>query len=109
ESGRNCRRILTWADINNDGLVGGTETLEFTNAGTNTFTLCPYLGAKTVVYCNSTNAAAIVAADITTDPNLTGCLGLTRKTCAQTDATRSINWSRGSSATGPRGRPFAAV
>jgi len=109
ESGRNCRRILTWADINNDGLVGGTERLEFTNAGTNTFTLCPYLGAKTVVYCNSTNAAAIVAADITTDPNLTGCLGLTRKTCAQNEATSIINWIRGSSVTGLRDRTFNVV
>src|SRR3989442_3153559 len=109
ESGRNCRRILTWADINNDGLVGGTERLEFTKAGTNTFTLCPYLGAKTVVYCNSTNAVPITAGDITLDQNLTGCLGLTRKTCAQNEATGIINWIRGSSVTGLRDRTFNVV
>src|SRR5437899_472672 len=83
ESGRNCRRILTWADINNDGLVGGTERLEFTKAGTNTFTLCSYLGARTIVYLNSPNTADIVASDNNTDLNVTDCLGQVKTICTQ--------------------------
>src|SRR5439155_3327416 len=104
QGGNTCRRVLTWADIDNNGLVGGTERLEFKAANAATF--CPYLGGKAVIYCNSANTAAITAADITADPNLTGCLGLTRTTCAQNEATNIINWIRGSSVSGLRDRTF---
>jgi len=110
QGGNTCRRILTWADLSNGGGIGGgagTETREFSTA--NASTLCPYLGGQTVLYCNSTNAAAISAADITTDPNLAGCTGLTRKTCAQNEATNTISWIRGSSVTGLRDRTFNVV
>ena len=47
--GVTCRRIITWADINNDGVVG--STLEFSAA--NKATLCPYLGGTNVSTCVS--------------------------------------------------------
>src|SRR2546425_789449 len=109
QGGNTCRRVLTWGDLNNSGLVDTGETLEFSNAGTNTATLCPYLGAKTVLYCSSTNTVPITTTDITNDSNLTGCLGLTRKTCAQNEATNIINWIRGSSVIGMRDRTFNVV
>jgi type IV pilus assembly protein PilY1 len=110
QSGTSCRRILTWADFSNGGGVGGsagTETLEFSPA--NAFSLCPYLGGKAVKYCNGDNVAAITAADITADPNLAGCLGITRRGCAQNEATDIINWVRGSQVTGLRDRTVNVV
>ena len=95
QGGTTCRRILTWADFDNDGLVGSSERIEFRSTPFVLSRLCPYLGGNAVLYCNSTNADAITPDDITADPNLTGCLGLTRKTCAQNEATNIINWIRG--------------
>ncbi len=46
-----CRRILTWADVNNDGLVAATEQIEFKAA--DKATLCPYLGGANVLTCVS--------------------------------------------------------
>jgi len=110
QGGNTCRRILTWADVSNGGGVGGgagNETLEFSTA--NAFTLCPFLGGKAVLYCNGDNVAAITAADISTDPNLAGCLGITRRQCAQNEATNIITWSRGSAVSGLRDRTFNVV
>src|SRR3989441_13065717 len=110
QGGNTCRRILTWADIDNSGLVGTGETLEFSNAGTNTATLCPYLGAQLVIYC--TDSGSITPADINANPGFTanGCAaGAVRKTCAQNEATNIINWIRGSAVTGLRDRTFNVV
>src|SRR5439155_4825641 len=87
QGGNTCRRILTWADINNGGDVGSSEALEFSTA--NAATLCPYLGASLVLDCNSS-----VAAD---------------KTAAQNEATNIINWVRGSAVSGLRDRTFNVV
>lgn len=102
QGGSTCRRILTWADLSNGGGVSSNEQLEFSAA--NVASLCPYLGAATVLYCNSTNSALITAADITADPNLTGCTGLTRQTCARNEATNIINFVRGFNVSGLRDR-----
>src|SRR5438876_2211086 len=110
QGGNTCRRILTWADVSNGGGIGGgagNETLEFSTA--NAFTLCPFLGGKAVLYCNGDNVAAITPADISTDPNLAGCLGITRRQCAQNEATNIITWSRGSAVSGLRDRTFNVV
>ena len=110
QGGNTCRRILTWADVSNGGGIGGgagNETLEFSTA--NAFTLCPFLGGKAVLYCNGDNVAAITPADISTDPNLAGCLGITRRQCAQNEATSIITWSRGSAVSGLRDRTFNVV
>jgi type IV pilus assembly protein PilY1 len=102
ESGRTCRRMLTWADLSNGGGASSNELLEFSSA--NAAALCPFLGAGAVLHCNSTNAAAITAADITADPSLAGCTGLTRQTCARNEATNIINFVRGFNVTGYRDR-----
>jgi type IV pilus assembly protein PilY1 len=110
QSGRTCRRIITWADLSNGGGVGGgagTETLEVSTA--NVAALCPYLGAATVLHCNSTNTAAINAAAITADPSLAGCTGLTRQTCARNEATNIINFTRGFNVSGYRDRTFNVI
>src|SRR5207302_1935104 len=89
ESGRNCRRIVTWADLSNGGGTGGgagTETLEFSAA--NAATLCPYLGGANVLSCTSSGAAG---------------------TTAISEATNIINWVRGSSVSGLRDRTFNVV
>src|SRR5207253_1880709 len=85
QGGNTCRRILTWADLNNDGLVGGTETLEFSAA--NAATLCPYLGGSNVLTCVSGGAGG----------------------AGQTEATNIINWVRGSAVSGLRDRTFNVV
>ena len=59
-AGVSCRRILTWADTNNDKAVGATEVIELTAA--NKATLCPYLAAGLVLNCNSAVAADQTAA-----------------------------------------------
>ncbi len=95
QSGNTCRRILTWADLSNGNGINANERLEFSTA--NAFTLCPYLGGRAVAYCTGDNTALITVADISVDPNLTGCLGITRRTCAQNEATGIINFVRGCS------------
>jgi type IV pilus assembly protein PilY1 len=95
-SGRTCRRILTWMDLDNNGAKGGgagTETLELSVA--NAATICPYLGGAAVAYCTDSNPALITAPDIVADPGLAGCTGLTRRTCAQNEAIGIINFVRG--------------
>ena len=43
--GVTCRRLLTWVDLNNDGLVGANEQTEFTaNTAADVAKFCPYLG-----------------------------------------------------------------
>ncbi|TLY24116.1 MAG: hypothetical protein E6K64_07520 [Nitrospirae bacterium] len=85
QGGSSCRRIVTWADLNNGGDVGGTETLEFSAA--NAATLCPYLGGSNVLTCVSGGAGG----------------------AGQTEATNIINWVRGSSVSGLRDRTFNVV
>ena len=122
QGGSTCRRILTWADIDNNGSVTSgdvtsgsvtsPEALEVSTA--NAATLCPYLGAKVVIYCNSTNAAAITNADVSAGGDsvllgMTNCVGLTRKVCAQNEATNIIKWIRGEAVSGLRVRTFNVV
>jgi type IV pilus assembly protein PilY1 len=107
ESGSNCRRILTWADLDNGGDASTNEQVEFSTASA--FTLCPYLGGKAVKYCNGDNSSNITAADTTADPDLTGCTGITRRACAQNEATTIIDWIRGNPVTGLRDRTFNVV
>ena len=85
--GATCRRILTWADVNNDGVVDAAERLEFTVA--NEGTLCPYLGGALVLNCVSGTAAQLTA--------------------AQTEATNIINFIRGNAVAGLRGRSRQVV
>ena len=80
--GATCRRILTWADVNNDGDVDVAERLEFTVA--NESTLCPFLGGALVANCVSGTAA--------------------QRTAAQNEATNIINWIRGNTVAGLRNR-----
>ena len=95
QSGRLCRRILTWADLSNGGGVSSNEQLEVSTA--NKATLCPYLGGFVVLHCNGDNTLIIDAAAITADPSIAGCIGITRRACAQNEATGIINFVRGCS------------
>src|SRR5881628_3444657 len=117
QGGNTCRRILTWADFDNDGLVSISERVEFRSTPLVSFALCPYLGGNAVLYCNGDDVAAITAADIKADPNLgtalppksdgtPGCLGITHRACALIEATNIINWVRGSQVPGLRDRTF---
>src|SRR5438132_2584193 len=117
QGGNTCRRILTWADFDNDGLVGSSERVEFRSTPLVSFPLCPYLGGDAVLYCNGDDVAAITAADIKADPNLgtalppksdgtPGGLGITHRACALIEATNIINWVRGSQVPGLRDRTF---
>ena len=111
QSGRACRRILTWADKNNDGGVSSDEQLEVSTA--NVAVLCPYLGGVAVRYCNGDNATAVTAGDISgeagTPKTLTNCLGKTRRTCARDEATDIINFVRGFNVAGLRDRTFNVI
>ena len=117
QGGNTCRRILTWADFDNDGLVSISERVEFRSTPLVSFALCPYLGGNAVLYCNGDDVAAITAGDIKADPNLgtalppksdgtPGCLGITHRACALIEATNIINWVRGSQVPGLRDRTF---
>ena len=117
QGGTTCRRILTWADFDNDGLVASSERVEFRSTPLVSFALCPYLGGNAVLYCNGDDVAAITAGDIKADPNLgtalppksdgtPGCLGITHRACALIEATNIINWVRGSQVPGLRDRTF---
>jgi type IV pilus assembly protein PilY1 len=75
-SGVSCRRILTWIDKDNNGIVDVGERVEFTT--TNQAALCPFLGGKDVSTCG-------------------GGPG-------QTEAQNIINWIRGNQVTGLRDR-----
>ena len=112
QGGNTCRRILTWADFDNDGQVGSSERVEFRSTPLSSFTLCPYLGGQLVAYC--TDSAPIKPEDIAANPGFTanGCaVGTVRKTCALNEATNIINWVRGCpgttcNGTGLRDRTF---
>jgi len=80
--GATCRRILTWADVSNDGAVDAAERLEFTVA--NESTLCPFLGGSLVANCVSGTPA--------------------QKAASQTEATNIINFIRGNAVAGLRSR-----
>src|SRR3989441_6301997 len=83
QGGTTCRRILTWADFDNDGLVGTSERVEFRSTPLVLSGLCPYLGGQLVIYC--TDSAPISAADFAANPGFSanGCaVGTVRKTCA---------------------------
>jgi type IV pilus assembly protein PilY1 len=73
QAGVSCRRILAWADLNNDHVVASSEVLQFRQA--NKGTLCPYLAGTKVADCNSTDSA--------------------RQTTARTEAANLINFHRG--------------
>lgn len=108
ESGRLCRRILTWADISGGAGTSSSELLEFSAA--NVAALCPYFGGPLVTFC--TDSALITAADITANPafSTNGCAaGTVRKTCALTEATNIINFVRGFNVTGLRGRTMNVI
>lgn len=72
-AGVSCRRILAWADVNNDHLVQSSEVIEFT--ASNMTTLCPYLNGANVATCSTLGSAG------------------------QTEATNLINFHRGSDGT----------
>src|SRR5712691_4214605 len=93
QGGNTCRRILTWADFDNDGLVGSSERIEFRSTLFGFSGLCPYLGGQLVAYC--TDDALITAADIAANPAFTAnncVVGTVRKTCALNEAKGIINW-----------------
>jgi type IV pilus assembly protein PilY1 len=93
-SGRTCRRILTWMDVDNNGANGGaTEAFEFSAA--NAARMCPYLGGEAVAHCNDPDPALIDAPAIAADQSLAGCIGLTRAACALKEARGIIKWVRG--------------
>src|SRR5437016_6512439 len=107
QGGNTCRRILTWADFDNDGLVGNSERVEFRATPLSSSGLCPYLGGQLVVYC--TDSALITAADIAANPGFSanGCaVDTVRKACAEKEAINIINWVRGSQVPGLRDRTF---
>lgn len=83
--GNTCRRILTWVDLNNDGLVQGNERIELT--ASSVATLCPYLGGASVLTCVSGGANG----------------------AGQTEATNIINWIRGNQINGLRDRQLNVV
>ncbi len=81
--GVTCRRILTWVDKNNDGLVSTNESIEFSaTAASGAATLCPYLGGANVLTCVSGGAGG----------------------SGQTEATDIIGWVRGKQVSGLRDR-----
>ncbi len=82
--GVNCRRILTWMDINNGGGVGPSveEYNEF--APGRVGYLCPYLGGALVLNCNVNNPG--------------------NKAAALLEATKIINFIRGEDVLGLRNR-----
>src|SRR5207249_1359663 len=107
QGGNTCRRILTWADFDNDGLVSISERVEFRATPLSSSGLCPYLGGQLVVYC--TDSALITAADIAANPGFSanGCaVDTVRKACAEKEAINIINWVRGSQVPGLRDRTF---
>ena len=83
--GVNCRRILTWMDINNGGGVGPSveEYNEFAPVGRVGY-LCPYLGGALVLNCNVNNPG--------------------NKAAALLEATKIINFIRGEDVLGLRNR-----
>src|SRR5712691_8091354 len=110
QGGTTCRRILTWADFDNDGLVGTSERVEFRSTPLVLSGLCPYLGGQLVVYC--TDSAPISAADFAANNcfSANGCaVGTVRKTCALKEATDIINWVRGLPVTGLRDRKIKVL
>src|SRR5712692_2669432 len=78
QGGNTCRRILTWADFDNDGLVGNSERVEFRSTPIVLSELCPYLGGNAVLICNDNSAELITDDDIKADQNLAGCKNITR-------------------------------
>ena len=62
--GVNCRRILTWVDLNNDGIVDPSERIEFSSTAAVVPTLCPYLGGVNVSTCSSSGPGQDEAANI---------------------------------------------
>src|SRR5438093_1621142 len=107
QGGNTCRRILTWADFDNDGLVSISERVEFRATPLSSSGLCPYLGGQLVVSC--TDSAPITPADFAANPGFSanGCaVDTVRKTCAEKEAINIINWVRGSQVPGLRDRTF---
>src|SRR5437899_1925024 len=105
QGGTTCRRILTWADFDNDGLVGSSERIEFRSTPFVLSRLCPYLGGQLVAYC--TDSDPITPDDVAANPAFpaNGCaVDTVRKTCALKEATNIINWVRGSQVIGLRDR-----
>src|SRR5438876_8381322 len=105
QGGTTCRRILTWADFDNDGLVGSSERIEFRSTPFVLSRLCPYLGRQLVAYCTDSDPITPddVAANLAFPAN--GCaVDTVRKTCALKEATNIINWVRGSQVIGLRDR-----
>nr|MBI3612915.1 hypothetical protein [Nitrospirota bacterium] len=109
ESGRLCRRILTWADRSGGFGISSDELLEVSTA--NNATLCPYFGGTLVLFC--TDSALITAADVAPVGNVftaNGCaVGTARNTCALNEASNIINFVRGFNVTGLRDRTFNVI
>ena len=84
--GVTCRRLLTWVDINNDGLMTANEQVEFTaNTAADVAKLCPYLGNVKTSDGVGHNPSAIKCSSSTA----------TDQTASRSAATNIINFIRG--------------
>jgi type IV pilus assembly protein PilY1 len=84
--GVTCRRLLTWVDINNDGLATAGEQIEFTaNTAADVARLCPYLGNVKTSDGLGNNPSATMC-DLTTVAN---------QVASQNAAANVINFIRG--------------
>jgi type IV pilus assembly protein PilY1 len=97
--GVTCRRILTWVDINNNGLADATERIEFTaNTAADVANLCPFLGNVNI------------SDGLGNDPSASKCsAGGADQTAARGAATNIINFIRGQQVANMRDRQLTVV